>query len=246
MPLLNKGSKLSAHLASLGSSAGIKPSAIVVFSAHWEEATVRITSGATHELLFDYGGFPKETYEYKYAAPGDPKLAQDILDLLTKAQIPAALEPSRGWDHGVFVPLMLMYPAADIPVVSVSLNAHLDPVFHAKLGAALASLRDRGVLLLGSGYTFHNMREFFKPTPDAIKASRSFDTWLRTTMETKEEATRRVAVGKWKESPGGVICHPREEHLIPLFVISGAGGDVSAKVIFEDQSPHSTTAFSFP
>jgi len=245
MPLLNKGSKLSTHLASLGPGVGLKPSAIVVFSAHWEESAIKITSGARHDLLFDYGGFPKETYEYKYPAPGDPKLANDILDLLTKASIPAELEPSRGWDHGVFVPLMLMFPAADVPVVSVSLNANLDPAYHAKIGASLSSLRDRGVLLLGSGYTFHNMREFFKPTPDAINASRSFDTWLRTTMQTKEEATRRAAVAKWKEAPGGVICHPREEHLIPLFVISGAGGDIAAKVIYEDQSPHSTTAFSF-
>jgi len=242
MPLLNKGSKLSTHLTSLGS---LKPSAIVVFSAHWEEPVIRITSGATHPLLFDYGGFPKETYEYKYPAPGDPKLAEEIKGLLEKEGIAAELEPKRGWDHGVFVPLLLMFPKAEVPVVSVSLNRNLDPALHAKVGASLQALRDKGVLLLGSGYTFHNMGEFFNPTPAAIQASKSFDAWLRTTMETKEEATRRTAVAQWKEAPGGKVCHPREEHLIPLFVISGAGGDAPAKVIYEDESPHATSAFSF-
>lgn len=246
LPLLNKASKLSTHLATVGTKfVGVKPAAIVVFSAHWEESPIKITSGATHELLFDYGGFPKETYEYKYPAKGDPKLAQDILELLTKAQIPAALEPKRGWDHGVFVPLLLMYPDADVPVVSVSLNGNLDPVFHASVGASLASLRDRGVLFLGSGYTFHNMREFFHPTKEVIKASQTFDAWLRKAMATKEESGRRELVAKWKEAPGGVQCHPREEHLIPLFVISGAGGDNPATVIYEEQAPHSISGFSF-
>jgi len=245
MPLLNRKSKLSAHLASLGAS--VKPTAIVVFSAHWEEAgNVKITSGAAHSLLFDYSGFPKETYEYKYPAPGDPKLAEEIKGLLSKQGIDSDLEPRRGWDHGVFVPLLLMFPAADVPVVVVSLHNSLDPVLHSKIGASLQSLRDRGILLLGSGYTFHNMGEFFRPTPEAIQASKTFDAWLRTTMETKEESSRRNAVAKWKESPGGRVCHPREEHLIPLFVISGAAGDSPAKIIYEDQSPHSTTAFSFP
>jgi len=216
-----------------------------VFSAHWEEPKIKISSGATHPLLYDYGGFPKETYEYKYGAAGDPKLANDILQLLKAAEIPAELEEKRGWDHGVFVPLLLMFPEANIPVVQVSLHSSLDPTFHSRLGAALRSLRERGVLLLGSGYTFHNMRTFFSPSTDTISASKSFDTWLQSALTNKDESARRKTLAEWKTAPGAHLCHPREEHLVPVFVASGAGGESPAKVVFHEEAPFAVSSYSF-
>jgi len=243
LPLLNRGSGLSTHLSSLGAS--LKPTAIVIFSAHWEENVVKITSGATHPLLFDYGGFPKQCYSYQYPAPGDPTLAAEIRQLLKKAEIPAEFEEKRGWDHGVFVPLLLMFPAANIPVVAVSLHASLEPALHSRIGASLQSLRDRGILLLGSGYTFHNMRAFGGPSAEIKQASKTFDGFLRTTLAEKEEAKRREALTAWKQAPGALLCHPREEHLVPLFVISGAGGNSTGQVTYSETDPFHVTAFTF-
>jgi aromatic ring-opening dioxygenase catalytic subunit (LigB family) len=135
-----------------------------------------------HPLLFDYSGFPQETYEYSYPAPGDPVLASKIQSLLTEKGLPCVLDAERGWDHGVFVPLLLMFPQATVPVVQVSLHASLDSDTHMRMGEALASLRDEGVLLLGSGLTFHNMGAFFSPTREAKRAAQDFDKWLQTTM----------------------------------------------------------------
>ena len=145
LPLLGSQPLVAEFLGSYASTID-QPKAILVVTAHWIADTVSVTSGAAHPLMFDYGGFPPETYKYQYNAPGSPELADSVCNLLAASNIPCKKDPKRGWDHGTFVPLMLMYPAADIPVVAMSLHASLDPETHIKLGEALQPLRDDGKL----------------------------------------------------------------------------------------------------
>jgi aromatic ring-opening dioxygenase catalytic subunit (LigB family) len=170
---------------------------------------VVVTSSAQPPMLYDYGGFPPETYKYQYNAPGDPALAVRIRDLLQVNGIPAVLDDKRGYDHGVFVPLMLMFPQAAIPVVVVSLHASLQGAVHHDMGAALGSLRDEGVLLLGSGYTFHNMGAFFNPDPRFKRAAREFDAWLQDAMSQSDAGSRKASAENWEAAPGARLCHPR-------------------------------------
>jgi aromatic ring-opening dioxygenase catalytic subunit (LigB family) len=234
--------KMGDFLRGLGRSLATKPKAIVVVSAHWEEHEFSVTSQAQPPLLYDYYGFPAHTYALKYPAPGSPSLAQRIVDLLGAAGLPARMDAARGLDHGVFIPLLLMYPAADIPVVQLSLKAGLDPQTHIAAGRALAPLRDEGVLLLGSGMSFHNMPGFFHGGFDA--PSRSFDAWLEQAAST-EPAVRSAMLGAWEQAPGARASHPREEHLLPIMVMAGAS-DGPGKKIFECDIKGSTiSAFSF-
>lgn len=217
------------------------PSAILVVSAHWITESVSVTSSAQHPLLFDYSGFPPEAYKYTYSAPGSPELASRVCTLLAASDIPCIEDPSRGWDHGVFVPLKLMYPEASIPVVEMSLMSNMDPLAHIKLGQALAPLRDEGVLILASGMSFHNFGYFFAKSPakraEGLAHSRVFDQTLVHTLT----STPAIPVEKqisslvnWSQMPSATDCHPlgQEEHLIPLHVAFGAGmssgGDAAA------------------
>jgi len=208
-----------------------KPKALVIASAHWEADPVRVTTMASPDLVYDYGGFPAHTYKLTWPAPGAPDLAQRIRGLLTTAGIDSADEPERGFDHGVFVPLKVMLPAADIPTVAISLRPDLDPTFHQSLGAALAPLRDEGVLIIGSGNSYHNMRGFM--AGDGLTASQSFDTWLHTAIVDKG-ASRRAALNNWAGAPAAQDVHPREEHLIPLMIAAGAAADEAGVAAFED------------
>ncbi|MCB1177778.1 MAG: dioxygenase [Leptospiraceae bacterium] len=213
-----------------------KPSAIVVFSAHWEEDSISITSSNKHELLFDYYGFPPETYNFKYPCPGNPELAQEIKELLIANRIEAKLEDKRGYDHGVFVPLLLMYPAADIPCIQVSLHQSLDPSIHIKIGESLAPLLDRNILFLGSGYSFHNMHAFFnQKTMFNDPANDEFQKWLKETCseESLSDSDRTERLINWTKGPNARYCHPREEHLLPLHVCFGIKKS-KAKIVFED------------
>ncbi|MFZ2312269.1 MAG: class III extradiol ring-cleavage dioxygenase, partial [Methylobacter sp.] len=156
-----------------------KPSAILVISAHWEESKPTITSGASPSLIYDYYGFPKESYEIEYPAPGSPELANKIFNLLTRSGIEAKLDDQRGFDHGLFVPLKLMYPEANIPCVQLSLVNSLQPEEHIRIGKALSDLRKDNVLVIGSGFSFHNLKEFFVPsTKEARSMNESFEQWL--------------------------------------------------------------------
>ena len=170
--------------------------AIIIVSAHWEEGTkIKVTTTAEPPMLFDYHGFPNEAYQYTYDAPGDPGLARRIISGMNSAGIPCEPDATRGYDHGVFVPLMLAYPDADIPVVCVSLHASFDPAVHLQMGRVLHSFRKEGALLLGSGMTFHKMQSFFNPSPDSIQQSRDFDAWLVdtcTTLTSKERNTQLI------------------------------------------------------
>ena len=165
----------------------VKPAAILVISAHWEEDKPTITSGAFPALIYDYFNFPKEAYEIKYPASGAPELANKVFNLLNSAGIAAMLDNQRGFDHGVFVPLKLMYPQADIPCLQLSLVNSLQPQQHIQIGKALASLRKDNVLIIGSGFTFHNMRAFFAAATKETQAMNvSFEHWLVDTCSSTQ------------------------------------------------------------
>src|SRR3954471_5056198 len=155
--------KLEASLAAMPRQIGATPRAILMISAHWEETGFTLTPSAKPPMIYDYGGFPDYTYHIHYDAPGDPVLAARVKSLLDAAGLPARLDAERGFDHGAFTPLKVMYPDADVPVVQLSLKRGLDPATHLGLGRALAPLREEGVLIVGSGLTYHNLRQFFGP-----------------------------------------------------------------------------------
>ena len=213
-----------------------RPDAIIVFSAHWEEGEIAITSAASPPLLFDYYGFPPETYEYQYPAPGHPELAARLHGLLCEAGIDVRLDDQRGFDHGLFVPLLLMYPEADIPCIQVSLSASLDAGLHIRVGNALAGLADDNLLWLGSGFSFHNMQALMTKSDDAVDPrNRSFEDWLVLTCtdESLDEAEREARLANWTEAPEARYCHPREEHLLPLHLCYGIAQG-PARMPFQD------------
>ena len=203
-----------------------RPSAVLLISAHWQTTVPTLTSGARPQLIFDYGGFPPESYKYTYAARGDPGVAKRAAALLQAAGIAARLDESRGWDHGVFVPMMLMFPKADVPIVCLSLLTNADPAQHFELGRALRPLRDEGVLILGSGSSYHNMGGFFGGVANAGDASAAFDAYL-TAACAAPAAERRNRLLNWERAPFARACHPPggEEHLLPLHVVAGAAYD---------------------
>jgi len=211
-----------------------KPRAIVMISAHWEAPRVCVYDDPAPELLFDYYNFPLETYQYRYPAPGEPQLADKVQSLLTELGFEAATLQGRGFDHGMFVPMMLLYPEADVPCVQVSLIKGLDPRTHLDIGVALRPLRDENVAIIGSGMSFHNMRALLsEPDPRFSQASDAFDEWLVETMTSAlSEREQRERLIEWEKAPYARFCHPREEHLMPLFVCAGASGFTNAELIF--------------
>ena len=223
-------------LEGLASTLPERPRALLVVSGHWEERAFTAGAAAAPRLIFDYSGFPVHTYQLTWPAPGDPALAERVAGLLKDAGLPAGFSRDRGYDHGVFVPLKVAFPLADIPVVTLSLAAgpegSLDPRLHTAAGRALRPLRDEGVLIVGSGMSFHNLRAYFRP--ETLEASRAFDEWLTSAVETRgAERERRFA--DWENAPYGRFSHPREEHLAPLFVVAGAGGEGPGVRVFSDE-----------
>lgn len=204
------------------------PRALLVISAHWEEPQPTVMNGNSPPLLFDYYGFPPESYQLTWPAPGDPKLAQRVQDLLGAAGIPSAANPERGFDHGTFVPLKLAYPDAHIPTVQLSLKAGLDAREHLALGRALAPLRDEGVFIIGSGMTYHNMRAM---GPQGRPAASTFDAWLRDSVP-RAASERDALLADWQKAPAARAAHPREEHLIPLMVVAGAAGQDVGRIAY--------------
>jgi aromatic ring-opening dioxygenase catalytic subunit (LigB family) len=203
--------KMADWLKGLAATLPAQPKAIVVVSGHWEEEEFTVSSGQHPALIYDYSGFPPHTYELKYPAPGSPELAHGIRDLLADAGIASRADASRGFDHGVFIPFKLFFPEADIPIVQLSLQAGLDPATHIEAGQALAPLRQQGVLIVGSGMSYHNMRSFGRRP---IAASDEFDTWLTGAVITPDSEARNRKLIAWEQAPGARAAHPREEHLI--------------------------------
>lgn len=206
------------------------PKAILVITAHWESDPVRVTANPSPTMLFDYYGFPPESYQFSYPAAGDPALAKQIVDALLSDGIDAELDLQRGFDHGTFVPLMLMYPHAKIPVVQMSLCAGLNPSQHIAIGKALTNLPSQGILVVGSGLSFHNMRAFFSADSSKTQRSRVFDKWLIDTLCLPElsPAERFSRLASWDKAPEARFCHPREEHLLPLHVCTGVATGTAA------------------
>ncbi|MEZ5740434.1 MAG: class III extradiol ring-cleavage dioxygenase [Burkholderiaceae bacterium] len=226
MPLLEDPAHLALTkaLRRLGARLA-RPSAIVVVSAHWEADPVRVTTGATPPLLYDYQGFAPQAYNLQYPAPGEPALAAQIVAGLTEAGIACEPDAYRGFDHGLFVPLSLMFPTADVPCVQVSLQAGLSAVAHQRIGEALGSLTHPDLLIVGSGFTFHNMPAFFgRRAPDHTALNLAFEAWLRETVCSVDMAQpqRLARLAGWAQAPGGRYAHPREEHLMPLLVCQAA------------------------
>ena len=214
-----------------------KPDAILVISAHWEEDTITITSGGSPELIYDYYGFPEETYNINYLLKGEPVLASKIHSLLERNGIESVLNAQRGFDHGVFVPLKIMYPDADIPCVQLSLNKNLEAKTHLNIGKALAELKNDNVLVLGSGFSFHNLRAFSPSSgSEVIEKNEAFENWLvdTCTNESFSQAEREERLVNWIDAPHARYCHPREEHLLPLHVCAGMGG-TAAELVFHDK-----------
>jgi aromatic ring-opening dioxygenase catalytic subunit (LigB family) len=202
-----------------------KPSAIIVISAHWEEKIPTITSGENPSLIYDYYGFPEESYAIKYSCPGEPLLANNIYRLLENSGIASKQNDQRGFDHGLFVPLKIMYPDANIPCVQLSLVSTLNPSEHIKIGQALQNLNYDNLLVIGSGFSFHNMKAFFSPETNESKAMNEFfENWLLATCTNQDidEGERTQRLIQWTKAPFARYCHPREEHLLPLHVCYGA------------------------
>jgi len=223
-----------------------KPSAIIVISAHWEEQRPTITSAQNPPLLYDYYGFPAEAYAISYPAPGETRLAGEIAAVLSGEGCPALLDDQRGFDHGLFIPLKIMYPAADIPCVQVSLLKSLDPAEHIRIGEALAALTVPNLLVIGSGFSFHNMQAFFSPvTDESQRMNQAFDAWLVDTCSNTdiEESARRMQLENWYKAPNARYCHPREEHLLPLHVCYGVTRRPCSKVFNMEIMGRKASAF---
>ncbi|MBV1905309.1 MAG: dioxygenase [Pseudomonadales bacterium] len=214
-----------------------RPSAIVMISAHWEEQDVRITSGRSPSLIYDYYGFPDEAYQIKYPAPGDPALANHIYQLLKKNSVKAQMDDMRGFDHGMFIPLTLMYPAANIPCVQISLLASMDAKKHIEIGQALSSLREENLLIIGSGLSFHNMQAFKSHSPEEMASQNiKFEDWLIETCTDAglSQEERETRLTNWLDAPFARYCHPREEHLLPLHICYGMANS-AAELVYDDQ-----------
>lgn len=207
-----------------------RPRAVLTISAHWEAEPLRLTAAPDPGLYYDYYGFPDESYQIQYPAPGAPDVADAAAAVLQAADIEVTLDEQRGLDHGVFVPGLLLYPEADIPTLQLSLHPSLDPAFHLRIGRALKALREQGVLIIGSGFSFHNMRAFFGPAdPTVDKANRDFERWLQTTVEWPEQMQREQRMLEWADAPGARLSHPREEHLLPLHVCVAAAATPASR-----------------
>jgi aromatic ring-opening dioxygenase catalytic subunit (LigB family) len=235
-------SGMAAFLKGVVDTLPAKPDAIIVVSGHWETEGFAFTGAAHPGLIFDYSGFPPETYLLRYDVPGAPVLAARAAQLLQDAGLRASVDPDRGLDHGVFVPLKLVFPEADIPLIEMSVEKELDPALHIAAGRALAPLRDEGVLIIGSGMSFHNMRGYGDPS--ATGPSQAFDQWLTQTIEQPGDV-RAIALESWADAPGGRFAHPNAEHLLPLMVAAGASESSGACIYNELVMKTAISAFRF-
>jgi len=224
------------YLRGVPGDVGRTPEAMVVISGHWEESTVTVQSNPAPELLFDYYGFPDSTYLLEYPAPGAPKVTERIVGLLAESGIECRQDSQRGFDHGVFIPLKVAFPEAKIPIVQLSMRADLDPASHIAIGRAIEPLREEGILIVGSGLSYHNMNTMMRHMHGGssvvrLPESEMFDDWLSTTVVDPDPEARNQALIAWEQAPAARDAHPREDHFLPLHVVAGAaGGDVGRKM----------------
>ena len=223
--------KLEASLHEIPLALATQPKAILAISGHWEERDFTVMAGAHPPMVYDYSGFPEHTYHVKYAAAGSPQIAQEVQTLLEKGGFQTELDHKRGFDHGVFAPLAVAYPEANVPVLQLSIRADYDPAAHLAVGRALAPLRGEGVLILGSGLSYHNMRGF---GPRGAVASREFDDWLTDAVCHLTGLERSAKLLQWAKAPSARQAHPREDHLIPLMVAVGAAENDKGKLVYHE------------
>ena len=221
---------LEASLADIPNQLPEIPQAILMISGHWEGPDFAVMASPAPPMVYDYSNFPPFTYQIKYGAPGAPDLARRTVELIAGAGLAAHLDSSQGFDHGVFAPMAVMYPDAAMPTYQVSLKAGYDPEMHLALGRALAPLRDEGVVIVGSGLSYHNMRGFGEV---GRQPSAQFDAWLDGALRA-EPATRVAMLKEWDKAPAARLCHPQEDHLIPLMTAVGAAEHEAATRIYHD------------
>jgi len=221
------------------------PEAVAVISAHWEMDIPVITSGDSPHLIYDYFGFPEAAYKLQYPAPGAKDFAEQALGLLSQAGIKARTDEKRGFDHGLFIPLSLMLPQADVPCCQISLCADLDPSTHLNIGEALAALATQNIWILGSGFSFHNMAAFAMgrqrhgeddKIDEIDEKNQAFQDWLKETCTSGNLSPeqRKDRMVRWEFAPHARTCHPREDHLLPLMVCMGTAGYEKGEVLFDD------------
>jgi aromatic ring-opening dioxygenase catalytic subunit (LigB family) len=208
------------------------PKALLVVSGHWEEPVFTVNIGARPPMLYDYYGFPEHTYRVRYDAPGSPEVAGRVGELLGQAGIASATDDQRGFDHGVFSPFVVSHPKADVPIVQLSMKIGYDPAEHLAAGRALMPLRDEGVMIVGSGLSFHNLRAF---GPQSLPGAKAFDDWLTEAVTQPDAAERNRRLMQWAQAPGFRVSHPREDHLVPLLVVAGAAGDDRGVKSYSDE-----------
>jgi aromatic ring-opening dioxygenase catalytic subunit (LigB family) len=226
---------LGAFLRGFDADVGRRPKAILIVSGHWEQEPMPTVSTATQPgMLFDYYNFPPHTYELSYPAPGAPNLAARARALLASAGIESAEDDARGYDHGVFIPLMLAYPDADVPITMMSLQNTLDVASHVAIGKALEPLRDEDVLIIASGMSYHNMRMFRQAEPAHVQQAIRFDQWLAEAVTIDDVDARADMLATWDQNPDALACHvPDHDHLVPLFVAAGAAGADAGRQVFQ-------------
>lgn len=230
--------RMADYLRHVPEEAGSRPKALLVISGHWEEKVATVQNNPAPPLLYDYYGFPPSTYQIKFPAPGAPEVSARVGELLAAAGIACQYDNVRGFDHGVFIPLKVAYPRADVPIVQLSLLASLDAAEHIRLGRALAPLRDEGVLIVGSGMSYHNMRTLMAnrrgANGQADARSERFDEWLEAVLTKAAPEARIAAMTAWDKAPAARDAHPREEHLLPLHVVVGAAGNDPGRRTLKD------------
>lgn len=207
-----------------------RPKAILMISGHWEDAAFAVMTSANPPMVYDYSGFPPETFKIQYKAPGAPDIARRAAELIAAAGLPVRLDAGQGYDHGTFVPAYIMYPDASVPLFQISLRHGYDPAEHLALGRALAPLRDEGVLIIGSGLSYHNLRLF---GPGAKVPSEAFDAWLAGVMA-DAPAARTAALLDWESAPHARTCHAQEDHFAPIWAVLGAAEDEAATMVYHD------------
>lgn len=222
--------RLAESLARMPAEAGPGVQAMLMVSAHWEAPMATVQTHPQPPMLYDYGGFPEHTYRVQYPAPGSPALAARVRELLAIADLPSAEDAQRGFDHGLFSPMAVAWPQADLPVIQLSLLRGLDPAAHLVLGRALAPLRREGVLIVGSGLSYHNLRAF---NATGREASAQFDAWLQGAVG-QTGGARNAALTQWQDAPAARAAHPREEHLLPLMVVVGAAENDAAQRVYHE------------
>ncbi|WP_137679741.1 DODA-type extradiol aromatic ring-opening family dioxygenase [Aurantiacibacter suaedae] len=224
---------LDASLKALRNELKERPRAVLVVTAHWEEPVFTFSSGAQPGMIYDYYNFPPHTYEITYPAPGLPSLAKQAATLLAAGGMASATDATRGFDHGTFSLMQAIWPEAQMPIVQMSIRADYDPALHVAAGRLLAPLREEGVVIIGSGLSFHNLRAL---GPVGRDVSKAFDGWLQESLIGMGGENRVKRLLEWEHAPAARAVHPREDHLMPLHVALGAAEEETAALSYHEDA----------